>query len=93
MDAADFYKVSLSTIVKSGQLHRKPLADESERVFTPAGHPPDRGSTFNSASCSVVNAWFEDFSGVLPMKTVGNRYEHYLTKLGRRAIVITLDIR
>ena len=42
MDAADFYQISLSAIVESGQMHRNPLADESERVFTPAGHPPDR---------------------------------------------------
>ena len=37
-----FIKFRYQTIVESGLMHRNPLADESERVFTPAGHPPDR---------------------------------------------------
>ena len=42
MDATDFDQVWLSAIVESGQRHRNPLPDESEREFTPAGHLPDR---------------------------------------------------
>ena len=42
MDATDFDQVSLSAIVESGQRYRNRVPDESERVFTPAGHPANR---------------------------------------------------
>ena len=63
----DSDQVSLSAIVESRQRHCDPLPDEDERIFTPAGHPS--GSIFIVASCGGVNARFEDFTAVIPMKT------------------------